>query len=154
MNKVLLRLALMIMVGLMVYSTPVAAQVSPTTKKVAKVQITRGPEMERVDQDVAIVRWTSNNPGGSPVHYGVVRFGTDRTKLDQMAKNPIRLNPGHSVSVFRVRLNGLKSGTTYYYSVDSMDPKGKSDGVKSTVNKFTTPGPSEQIVATPKSSRQ
>jgi phosphodiesterase/alkaline phosphatase D-like protein len=154
MNKVLLRLALMIMAGLVVYSTPVAAQVSPTTKKASKVQITRGPEMERVDQDVAIVRWTSNNPGGSPVHYGVVRFGTVRTKLDQTAKNPIRLNPGHPVSVFRVRLNGLKPSTTYYYSVDSMDPNGKSDGVKSTVKKFTTPGPGEQIVATPKSSRQ
>ena len=76
MNKLLLKLALTVMVGNLVYSTPVATQESPTTKKAARVQITRGPEIERADPDFAIIRWTSNNPGGSPVHYGVVRFGT------------------------------------------------------------------------------
>jgi hypothetical protein len=32
---------------------------------------------------------------------------------------------------------GLKPQTTYYYTVDSMQGNGKSDGVKSTVNDFT-----------------
>ena len=139
MYKLFLKLAMAIMIGNLVYSTPVATQESPTTKRAARVQIIRGPQIERADPDFAIIRWTSNNPGGSPVHYGVVRFGTDRTKLDQTAKNPIRLNPGHSDSVFRVRLNGLKPSTTYYYTVDSMDPNGKSDALKSRVKSFTTP---------------
>jgi hypothetical protein len=39
---------------------------------------------------------------------------------------------------------------TYYYTVDSMEANGKGDGVKSTVKQFTTPGPGEQIVRTPK----
>jgi len=49
------------------------------------------------------------------------------------------LNPDHSSTVFRVRLDNLKPQTTYYYTVDSMRANGKSDGVKSSVNHFTTP---------------
>src|SRR5713101_7924755 len=140
MNKLLLKLAMTVMIGNLVYSTPVATQESPTTKKAARVQITRGPEIERADPDFAIIRWTSNNPGGSPMHYGVVRYGTDRTKLEQTAKSPIRLNPGLSYTVFRVRMDGLKPRTTYYYTVDSTEANDKGDDVKSAVKHFTTPG--------------
>ena len=138
MNRLFLKLAMMLMIGSLLYSTPAATQVSPTTKKAARVQITQGPEMERIDPDFAIIRWTSNNPGGSPEHYGVVRYGTDPTNLSQTAKSPIRLNPGHADTIFRVRMVGLKPGTTYYYTVESMESKGKSDGVQSAVNQFTT----------------
>ncbi len=139
MNRLFPKLVMTVMIGNLLYSTPIATQESPTTKKAARVRISRGPEMERLDPDFAIIRWTSNNPGGSPVHYGVVRYGTDRTKLDQTAKSPIRLNPGHSETVFRVRMYDLKPRTTYYYTVDSMEANGTSDGVKSTVKSFTTP---------------
>ncbi len=139
MNRLFPKLVMTVMIGNLLYSTPIATQESPTTKKAARVRISRGPEMERLDPDFAIIRWTSNNPGGSPVHYGVVRYGTDRTKLDQTAKSPIRLNPGHSETVFRVRVYDLKPRTTYYYTVDSMEANGTSDGVKSTVKSFTTP---------------
>ena len=150
MNRMLLKLIMIVVVGNLVYLTQVVAQVSPTTKKTAKVQIIRGPEIERADPEVAIIRWTSNNPGGSPVHYGVVRYGLDRTKLDQTAQNPIRLNPTQPQTVFRVRMNGLKPRTTYFYAVESMEANGKSDGVKSTVKSFTTPGPGDRIVRTSK----
>jgi phosphodiesterase/alkaline phosphatase D-like protein len=139
MNRLLLKLAMMVVAGSLLYSIPVAAQESPTTKKAASVRITQGPEIERADPDFAIIRWTSNNPGGSPVHYGIVRYGTDPKDLSQTAKSPIRLNPGHSYTVFRVRMDGLKPRTTYYYTVDSMEANGKGDGVKSTVKHFTTP---------------
>jgi hypothetical protein len=138
MNKLFLKVAIIPMIGSLLYSIPVAAQVSPTTKKAARVQITQGPELERIDPDLAIIRWTSNNPGGSPQHYGVVHYGTDPKALSQTAKNPIRLNPGHSYSVFRVLMEHLKPGTTYYYTVSSMDSNGTSDGVKSPVKHFTT----------------
>ena len=141
MNRLFVKLAIAVMVGSLLYSTPAATQVSPTTKKAERVRITQGPELERTDPDFAIVRWTSNNPGGSPEHYGVVRYGTDPKNLSQTAKSPIRLNPGHSSTVFRVRVEGLKPRTTYYYTVDSMEANGKGDGVKSTVKRFTTPGP-------------
>jgi len=64
------------------------------------------------------ISWTTNNPGGSPVHYGVVHYGTDRNGLAETAKSPIRLNPDHASTVFRVCLDDLRAGTTYYYRVD------------------------------------
>ena len=139
MNRLPLRLALVVTAGMLLQPTPAATQASPTTTKAAHVRITHGPEIERADRDFAIIRWTSNNPGGSPEHYGVVHYGTDPKKVSQNAKSPIRLNPGHSHTVFRVRVDGLKPKTTYYYTVDSIEANGQSDGVKSTVKHFTTP---------------
>jgi PhoPQ-activated pathogenicity-related protein len=139
MNRLFLKLMMTLMVSNVVYSTPVAMQESPTTKKAASVRVTQGPAIERLEPEFAIVRWTSNNPGGSPVHYGVVRYGTHPKKLDQTAKNPIRLNPTHPNTVFRVRVYDLKPRTTYYYTVDSMEANGTKDGVKSPVKSFTTP---------------
>ena len=133
MNRLLLTVALTVMVGGAFYVTPTVAQLSPTTKKAASVEITQGPEIERADSYLTIVRWTTNNPGGSPQHYG-----TDPKDLSQTAKSPIRLNPDHAETVFRVRIDGLQPKTTYYYTVDSMEANGKGDRVKSTVKHFTT----------------
>jgi len=140
MNRLLLRLAVVVTVGGLLHPAPAATQVSPTTEKATRVRIIQGPEIERSDPHFAIIRWTSNNPGGSPEHYGIVHYSTDPKKLSQTAKSPIRLNPGHSHTVFRVRMDGLKPRTTYYYAVDSIEANGKSDGVKSTIKHFTTPG--------------
>jgi hypothetical protein len=139
MNRLFLKLATTLLVSSVLYSTPGAAQESPTTKKAAIVQITQGPEIERADPDFAIIRWTSNNPGGTPEHYGVVHYGTNPKELSQTAKSPIRLNPDHAETVFRVRMEDLKPGITYYYTVDSMGGDGTRDGVESTVYHFTTP---------------
>ena len=131
MKKVLLTLSIM------VFSGSLFAQESPTTPKAARVQIIQGPEIALVSW-FTVIRWTTNNPGGSPVHYGVVHYGTDPKDLSQTAKNPIRLNPYHSETVFRVHLYNLKPRTTYYYTVDSVESNGKSDGVTSRVQSFTT----------------
>jgi phosphodiesterase/alkaline phosphatase D-like protein len=136
MNGLLLKLTMVVTVGSLLHSA--AGQVSATTDKAARVRITQGPEVERADPDFAIIRWTSNNPGGSPEHYGIVHYGTDSTKLNRTAKSPVRLNPGHSYTIFRVRMDGLKPGTTYYYTVDSMEANGEGDGVKSPVKHFHT----------------
>src|SRR2546425_2597520 len=96
MNRFLLKLAMTLLVSSILYSTPEATQESPTTKKAARVRITQGPEIERADPDLALIRWTSNNAGGSRDPYGVVRYGTNPTDLSETAQAPIRLNPGHS----------------------------------------------------------
>jgi phosphodiesterase/alkaline phosphatase D-like protein len=114
-------------------------KILPPAKPAANVHITEGPELESVRDDTAIIRWTSNNPGGSDEHFGVVHYGTDAGQLSQTAKSHIRLNQNHSYTVFRVRVDGLKPQTTYYYTVDSMQGNGKSDGVKSPVAHFTNP---------------
>jgi phosphodiesterase/alkaline phosphatase D-like protein len=133
MNKVLVTLSIMVLSGSLL------AQESPTTPKAARVQMSQGPEIELAKEHLTIIRWTTNNPGGSPVHYGIVRYGTDPRDLSQTAKNPIRLNPNHSSTVFRVHLYNLKPRTTYYYRVDSIEANGKSDRVKTSVEHFTTP---------------
>jgi hypothetical protein len=142
MNKLLLKLAITAAAGSLLSSNPMVAQVSPTTPKAARVQITQGPEVELSRVYLTIITWTSNNPGGSPEHYGIVHYGTDPKNLSQTAKSPIRLNPGHSSTIFRVRMEGLKPRTTYYYTVGSMEADGTDDGTKSTVKQFTTPGES------------
>jgi hypothetical protein len=139
MNRLLLKLALMLLIGSVFYLTPGATQVSPTTAKAARVRITQGPELESARPNLVIIRWTSKNPGGSPEHYGVVYYGTNPRDLSQTAKSPIRLNPGHTYTVFRVRMDDLPPRTTYYYKVDSMEANGTSDGIRSPVKHFTTP---------------
>ena len=138
MNGLLLNLAMSMVVASLFYCTPAAAQVAPTTKKAESLKITEGPEIEQANSYLTIIRWTTNNPGGSPEHYAVVHYGTNPKDLNQTAKSPIRLNPGHSDTVFRVRIQGLQSGTTYYYKVDSMEANGKGDGVTSEVKSFKT----------------
>ena len=124
-----------------------SATEQPPATRAAHVNITQGPELESAVENSAIIRWTSNNPGGTDEHYGVVRYGTNSKDLSQTAKSHIRLNRSHSYTIFRVRVDGLTPRTTYYYTVDSMGANGTGDGVKSTVGKFTTPAPGERIVA-------
>jgi phosphodiesterase/alkaline phosphatase D-like protein len=68
-----------------------------------------------------------------------VHYGTDPKHLSETAKSHIRLNQNHSYTVFRVSVHGLQPQTTYYYTVDSMQATGQSDGVKSKLARFTNP---------------
>ena len=146
MNRIALKLFFAAAAMGLIFSDSAAAQTSPYSpkeilplaKKVARVHITRGPELELAKSNWAIIRWTSNNPGGSDEHFGVVTYGTDAGSLKETAKSHIRLNQNHSDTVFRVRIDGLKPQTTYYYKVDSMTATGTSDGVKSPLRQFTT----------------
>jgi hypothetical protein len=113
--------------------------IEPPARKAAKVQITEGPSLELYRNNEAIIRWTSDNPGGSDEHWGVVHYGTSPDQLTQTAKGHIRLNRQHSYTVFRVRLSDIKPGTTYYYSVVSTSADGTPDNVKSGTYHFTAP---------------
>ncbi len=139
-RKLLLPLVIASVAGGLLRSGSICAQgILPPAKRAALVHITKGPALESVHGPMAIITWTSNNPGGTDEHFGVVYYGTDPEHLGQMAKSHVRLNQNHSYTVFRVRVDGLKPRTTYYYRVDSMQGNGASDGVKSTVSHFTTP---------------
>ena|ERR1700761_3937566 len=114
-------------------------EIEPPAKK-AHVQITDGPSLELYRNNEAIIRWTSNNPGGTDEHWGVVKYGTDPHNLNLTAKGHIRLNREHPYTVFRVRLPGLQPGATYYYTVHEAEADGTDDGIKSDVYRLTTPG--------------
>jgi hypothetical protein len=144
-----LHLSLVAAAGSLLFSNLIAAQVGPYAPKeilppapaATHVRITQGPELElaSADDKSAIIRWTSDNPGGSDEHFGVVHYGTNPKELSQTAQSHIRLNRNHPYTVFRVRVDGLQPKTTYYYTVDSMQATGKSDGVRSPVRHFSTP---------------
>ncbi|HWZ01013.1 MAG TPA: fibronectin type III domain-containing protein [Edaphobacter sp.] len=147
MNRLHVRLAAA--AGSLLFSNLIAAQVSPYAPKTipppaptaAHVRITHGPELESASADdkSAIITWTSDNPGGSDEHFGVVHYGTNPKELDQTAQSHIRLNRNHPTTVFRVLVAGLQPKTTYYYTVDSTQATGKSDGVKSPIRHFSMP---------------
>jgi phosphodiesterase/alkaline phosphatase D-like protein len=146
MNRLLLTLAITASVGGLLSADRAIAQVLPPAPKAPRVEITQGPELESATNHLTIIRWTTNNPGGSDQQYGIVHYGTDPKDLSQTAKSPIRLNQGHSHTTYRVRIDGLKPRTTYYYTVTSEESNGKRSGVKSAVKEFTTPGPGERYV--------
>ena len=101
-------------------------------------QASATPVIESVSDTLAFIRWTTQNPGGTILHYAVVRYGKDPNNLNLTAQSPTRINAGHSEMVFRVRVGNLKPGTTYYYKVSSEQAGGISDPVTSVVNQFTT----------------
>ena len=137
MKRFILTFASLMMAGSIPWGFAVdAVMAAVPTHKAA--QITAVPELESATDTSAIVRWTTANPGGTALHYGVVHYGTDAKNLTQVAQSPNRRNPSHPDMIFRVRIMGLNSNTTYYYKVESTGATGKSDGVSSSVKTFKT----------------
>lgn len=114
------------------------AQVIAAAPAPGTVQITAGPELEIATDALAIIRWTTTNPGGTDMHYGIVHYGTDAGKLSQVAKSPNRRNTSQPDMIFRVRIAGLNPQTTYYYTVESTGSTGANDGVSSSIKTFRT----------------
>src|SRR5580698_10910844 len=144
MNTLQFKVAIGITIIGLLSSNPMRAQVSPTTPKAPPGRIIQGPGIETSKPFLMIIRWTTSNPGGSSEHYGVVHYGGDPKNLNEAARSPIRLNLDHASTVFRVRLDNLTPGTTYYYIVGSMEANGTDDGAKSDVKQFITPGESQR----------
>lgn len=147
MNRLPLILTIAVMLAAQFLCTESFAQELAPAKKVPNVRITQGPSLEMAIDGLSIIRWTTNNPGGTDDHFGVVHYGTDSKDLNETARSHIRLNRGHPYTDFRVRLTDLKPKTTYYYTVTSIESNGKSDGEASGVNQFTTPNQGERFVA-------
>jgi phosphodiesterase/alkaline phosphatase D-like protein len=149
MNRLHVKLATTAAAASLFFSNLIAAQVGtyspkgilPPAKTAAHVRITHGPELELANayDKSAIIRWTTNNPGGTDQHYGVVHYGPNPEELTQTAKSPNRMNRNHSDMTFRVRVEGLKPKSTYFYIVECTQGTGKSEGVKSPVKSFSMP---------------
>ena len=140
-----LKLAITCTVAAVLASTMSTAQTLTPVKKGTRVEITQGPALESARDSLAIIRWTTTNPGGLDDHFAVVRYGTDPKDLSMTAKSHIRLNRAHPETIFRVRVDGLKPRQKYYYKASSIASDGTSDGVESSLNSFTTPGHGERI---------
>lgn len=80
---------------------------APTTRVLAQT-LTRGPYLQMGSTSAMTVRWRTSTPTDS-----VVRYGTSASSLSQsVAQSAL-------TSEHEVRLTGLASDTTYYYSVGS-----------------------------------
>ena len=145
MIRLLGKLAVAAVVGSVLFSRPSLSQILPPQDRAERVAIIKGPELEFARDDLAIIRWTSTNPGGDDDHFAVIYFGTDPKNLSRTAKSHIRLNRGHAETLFRVRVDGLTPQTTYYFTVTSTGADGENDGVQSPLNQFTTPALGQQI---------
>jgi hypothetical protein len=86
----------------------------------------------------AIVRWTTNSVDGTTVRYGVVHFGVDPRYLRNVAKSQNRWNRGLPSMIYRVAVDNLEPGVTYYYSLEFTDANGTSEGADTAVHQFTT----------------
>jgi Purple acid Phosphatase, N-terminal domain len=154
MTRLVVKPAVIAAVGILLFSNPTVAQVPtaqvpPPAPKADHVAITKGPALEIAHDDIAIIRWTTNNPGGDDDHFAIAHYGTDPKELNQTAKNHIRLNRAHAETIFRVRIMGLTPQTTYYYKVTSTGSGGDRDRGESPVNHFATPAPGQVTSAFP-----
>jgi Purple acid Phosphatase, N-terminal domain len=110
-----------------------------TDETTSGVRIMQEPTLETTTDTSAIVRWTTNNVAGTTVRYGVVHFGVDPRDLRQVAKSQNRWNTDLPSMTYRVYMDNLEPGLTYYYSVEFTDANGTSQGIDSAVRQFTTP---------------
>jgi phosphodiesterase/alkaline phosphatase D-like protein len=137
-KPVLLTVAVTVVVGSLIGSHPTAAQQRTSGKRFERRVIVTGPALESATQNTAIITWTVDTGGGTRIHYGIVRYGTDPAKLDHTTRSPTRWIPSLGNVTYRVRMDGLSPGTTYYYAVDASYADGVPFGLKSPVNRFTT----------------
>jgi hypothetical protein len=111
---------------------------APVGENASRAQLLEGPTLESSTDTSAIVRWTTKSVDGTTVRYGVVHFGVDPRDLNQMAKSQNRWNRNLSSMIYRVSVDNLEPGLTYYYWVEFTDATGTSEGADSAVHQFTT----------------
>jgi phosphodiesterase/alkaline phosphatase D-like protein len=107
--------------------TAMARSQSDGSMPAEKVRITSGPTVEHAGPEDAIVAWSTNVSSGT-----LVRYGTDRGHLDQVAETP------WGALTHRVTLKKLSPGTTYFYEVVSDQALGTGGKVESAVEQFMT----------------
>jgi phosphodiesterase/alkaline phosphatase D-like protein len=98
------------------------------------IQITNGPKVEYVDDNTAVIAWTTSAPSSAVVHYG-----TDRNNLSQTAQQGWGGTSNTSGSrTHRVEVKNLQANTQYYFQVESGQAKGASGAAKNEIAEFKT----------------
>jgi hypothetical protein len=118
---------------------PAAAGPAGPERRSRPVQLVGRPVLESATPDSAVIRWTDTSGGGTRTHYGIVRYGLAPGHLDRTARSPNRARSNAATMTYRVWLDGLAPGTTYYYTVDAAQADGIALGLRGPVSRFTTP---------------
>ena len=98
-----------IFVPVILFACAAAAQAPQPT---AGSDVTSGPTITYVDDQFAVVAWTTTSPSESRVFYG-----TDPNDLNQVAESM------KATTTHRVDLRNLKPDTVYYFQLDSPGPE-------------------------------
>jgi phosphodiesterase/alkaline phosphatase D-like protein len=93
------------------------------------VDITKGPVVEHVSDNDAVIAWSTSASSSTDVMYG-----TDKQHLDKKASAP------WGGLTHRVTLKNLEPGKTYYYQVTSENALGSGSAASGPINQFTTKG--------------
>ena len=94
---------------LLLWSCVAAAQAG---QEMQTVRVTEGPTITYVDDQFAVVAWTTNVPTESRVFYGI-----HADDLNQVAESL------QASTLHRVDLRNLKPDTTYYFQLDTPGPE-------------------------------
>ena len=116
------RTAFLLPVALMCALACVAA-----AQNAQNLQISKGPVLEMVGDNSAVIAWSTNVAGST-----VLKYGTDPNNLTQTAQAP------WGETTHRVTLSGLQPNTTYYFQVESGQAQGTGTGALSKVDSFQT----------------
>jgi phosphodiesterase/alkaline phosphatase D-like protein len=99
------------------------------------LRITKGPVLEMIGSNSAVIAWSTNVRAGSIVHYG-----TDAKALNQSAEAP------WGQETHRVALTNLQPHTRYYFEVQSTQEQGTNNQVQTQPSPFQTVALDQQAV--------
>jgi len=103
----------------------------------AKLHITKGPVIEYLTKDSAIVAWSTNRQAST-----LVRYGTDPNNLNRTAEAP------WGQETHRVTVRNLQPDTKYYFVVESSQAQGTGAMAKSMPAPFQTVAAGQQAMTT------
>ncbi|HUR37370.1 MAG TPA: fibronectin type III domain-containing protein, partial [Terriglobales bacterium] len=103
-----------------------------------RVFLTKGPVIEYLTRNNAIVAWSTNVRSSS-----IVRYGSDPNNLNQTAQAP------WGQETHRVEVKNLRPETKYYFVVESAQAEGSGTLAKSNSAPFTTISTGQQAMRNP-----
>jgi phosphodiesterase/alkaline phosphatase D-like protein len=113
-------------------STGTPAQGAP-----ASVAVNKGPVVQYVNQNTAIISWNTDKQSSS-----TVKYGTDPNNMNQTATGNWGVN-------HQVQVQGLQPSTTYYFIVNSSQAEGTGNVATSSQQSFQTVAPGQQAKQQP-----
>jgi hypothetical protein len=90
MRRALLSVGIILTASSLTLLNAAAARRSSNAGGTPGTHIIKGPRLELARYGLAIIRWTTNNPRGTDLHYAVVHYGTDPDEMSQTSKSPNR----------------------------------------------------------------
>src|SRR4051812_39336591 len=116
-------------------TTPTTGTTAPGST--SSVAVNKGPVVQYVNQNTAIISWNTNQQSSS-----TVKYGTDGNNMNQTAT-------GNWGTNHQVQVQGLQPNTTYYFVVNSSPAENTGNVATSAPQSFQTVAPGQQAKQQP-----